>query len=266
MQMSRISWLLAILVLLGLGAWRLIHIRTGTSAAQRANASDIAAPVRNSAFSTLTKDRQINTRYNPRGSTVTDLTLSDGTHVWLNAGSSIRYPVTFPTYDRTVEINGEAYFDIAADAGRPFGIKNGNIFVRALGTSLNIKASGDPLCRISLLQGSARVTAGNTLTLGAGQQAVVDNKVELVKDANIDAVTDWKTGLFSFSHTDLVSALRELSRWYDVNIIYDKAPPNRYFTGKLDRTLSLDQVLQTLGEGRLHYTIDPLKRQLTILQ
>src|SRR4051812_21135234 len=142
--MKRISWLLAILVLLGIGAWRFIHSKTDTSTATPANPGDIAAPAKNSASSVVTKDQQTKELHNPRGSTVINITLDDGTRVWLNAGASIRYPITFPAYDRTVEVNGEAWFDIAADAGRPFGVRVGNIFVRALGTSFNIKAGGDP--------------------------------------------------------------------------------------------------------------------------
>ncbi len=260
--MRKISWLLAIIVLSGIGAWRLIHFQTGTSAPPATNADDIAAPRKTTAFQTLTKDKR-NIFQNPRGSAVAEITLSDGTRVWLNAGSSIRYPTTFPAYDRTVGLEGEAYFEIATDNHRPFGVTIGNTIVRVLGTAINIKAN-DQLWKISLLQGEARITAGNTLTLEAGQQAVTKDRVELVKDANIEAVTDWKKGLFSFSHTDLISALNELARWHNVDVVYDKEPPNRYFTGRLDRTLSLDQVLKTFSEGRLHYAIDPQKRRLTI--
>lgn len=260
--MTKISWLFAIILLLGIGAWRLIHFHTTTSPASPANTNDIAAPLKTSAFQISTKDKR-NIFQNPRGSAVADMILSDGTRVWLNAGSSIRYPTTFPDYDRTVELEGEAYFDIATDTRRPFGVTIGRTIVRALGTAINIKAN-DQLWKVSLLQGEARITAGNTLTLEAGQQAVANDRVELVKDANLDAVTDWKKGLFSFSHTDLISALNELARWYNVEVVYDKEPPNRYFTGKLDRTLSLDQVLKIFSEGRLHYTIDPQKRRLTI--
>src|SRR6187402_2847275 len=120
--MKRISWLLATLMLLGIGAWRFIQSRTDTSTAAPANAGDMAAPTRNSAFSTVTKDQQTKELHNPRGSTVINVTLEDGTRVWLNAGASIRYPIAFPAYDRTVEVNGEAWFDVAADADRPFGV------------------------------------------------------------------------------------------------------------------------------------------------
>src|SRR4051812_36132580 len=114
--MRKISWLLAILVLLGIGAWRLIHSQTETSPASPAGTTDISAPLITRSFLTSTKDKfsgtpVYNTLHNPRGSRVVNITLSDGTRVWLNAGSSIRYPVIFPDYDRTVEMEGEAYFD-----------------------------------------------------------------------------------------------------------------------------------------------------------
>lgn len=260
-RLRRLAGLAVITALLGVGIWWLTRSLFATSVAQAAKTGDILAPVENHAFITQSDGQQA--LNNPRGSTVKDVTLSDGTRVWLNAGSSIRYPAVFPSYDRTVEIRGEAYFEVASDASRPFGVKMGNAFVRVLGTSFNIKTN-DPRPRITVLEGEVRVSLDKTLTLEAGQQAVVQDKVELVRDINIDGVSDWKKGLFSFSHTDLVSAMSELSRWYDVDVVYEKIPPNRYFTGKLDRTLTLDQVLKTLSESRLNYSIDPGKRQLKI--
>ena len=207
-----------------------------------------------------------NTLDNPRGSTVIDVTLSDGTRVWLNAGASLRCPAVFPSDDRTVEIRGEAYFEVAGDADRPFRVKKGNVTVNVLGTSFNIRAYNDePLLRVTLVGGKVRVTADNSLILEPGEQAVVEDRVEVIKDVHLDAVVAWKKGLFSFSHTDLVSAMRELGRWYNVDVVYEENMPDRYFTGVLDRTLTLDHVLKTLTDGRIHYSIDVGKRRLRVM-
>jgi len=206
-----------------------------------------------------------NTFNNPRGSTVIEVRLSDDTRVWLNAGSTLRCPTIFPSDDRTIDITGEAYVEVASDARRPFRVKRGNIVVTVLGTSFNIRVYNDePLQRVTLVEGKVRVTCNNSLILEAGEQAVLADRAELVKDVHPDGVMAWKNGLFSFSHTDLVSAMRELSRWYNVDVNYEDNMPDRYFTGKLDRTLTLDQVLKTLTDGRIHYSIDVGKRRLTI--
>jgi ferric-dicitrate binding protein FerR (iron transport regulator) len=207
-----------------------------------------------------------NTLNNPRGSKVMDVTLSDGTHVWLNAGGSIRWPAVFPSEDRTVEVSGEAYFEVASDARRPFRVKKGNMTVDVLGTSFNIRSyNDDPLLRVTLLEGKVRVTADNSLILERGEQAVVEDRVEVIRDVHLDGIVAWKKGLFSFSHTNLVTVMRELGRWYNVEVTYDKGMPDRYFTGVLDRTLTLDHVLKTLADDRLHYRIDASKRRLMIM-
>jgi transmembrane sensor len=303
-RLRRVAVAAAITALLGIGIWWLTRLRSVPSIEQTAKAGDIPAPVRTRAFLTLAGGQRIDiysaangalareggvgiikgshgqisyqtdiqhsrellyhTLNNPLGSTVMDITLSDGTRVWLNCGSSIRYPVIFPAYDRTVEITGEAYFEVASDASRPFGVKKHSVLVRALGTSFNIKAYDEPLLRVTLIEGEAKVTADKTLTLEVGQQAVVKENLELINNINPDAVMAWKNGLFFFSHTDMISVMRELSRWYDVHVIYEKDIPSRYFTGKLDRTLTLEQVLKALTDDRVHYTIDPGTRRLRI--
>jgi ferric-dicitrate binding protein FerR (iron transport regulator) len=299
-----IRWVVVVVIVIGLGAWWAFRPRSA-AVVQPAGANDVGAPSRCYATLTLADGRQLalddaargvvatqggarivkgadgviyradaqgsgellyNTLDNPRGSTVIDVTLSDGTRVWLNAGSSIRCPVVFPSDDRTVEIRGEAYFEVAGDADRPFRVKKGNVTVNVFGTSFNIRAySDEPLLRVTLVGGKVRVTADNSLILEPGEQAVVEDRVEVIKDVHLDAVVAWKKGLFSFSHTDLVSAMRELGRWYNVEVVYEGNMPDRYFTGVLDRTLTLDHVLKTLTDGRIHYSIDVGRRRLRVM-
>jgi len=299
---SAIRWVIIVIIILCVGVWWAFRPRSAP-VVHIAGANDVAAPFHCLATLTLADGQQLrldgaangvlatqdgarivreadgrvvyraehsdellyNTLNNSRGSAVINVTLSDGSRVWLNAGSSIRYPVLFPEGDRTVEVTGETYFEVTSDADRPFRVKNGNMTVNVLGTSFNIRTyNDDPLRHVTLFEGKVRVTCDNSLILGPEEQAVVENRVELVKDVNTDGVLAWKKGLFSFSHTDLVSAMRELGRWYDVDVIYDGIMPDRYFTGKLDRTLTLDQVLKTLTDGRIHYTIDAGRRRLRI--
>ncbi|MBN8850785.1 MAG: hypothetical protein BGO55_30205 [Sphingobacteriales bacterium 50-39] len=301
---SAIRWGIVVVIVLCVGVWWAFRPRS-MSVAQTAGPNDVGAPARNRATLTLANGQQLildgapngvlaiqggvqilkgtdgqviyradaqgsgellyNTLNNPRGSIVVDAKLSDGSRVWLNAGSSLRCPAVFPSDDRTVDITGEAYFEVASDARRPFRVKNGNMVVNVLGTSFNIRTyNDDPLRRVTLVEGKVRVTCDNSLVLDAGDQAVVENRAEVIKDVHLDAVMAWKNGLFSFSHTDLVSVMRELSCWYNVDITYENNMPDRYFTGVLDRMLTLDQLLKKLTDGRVHYSIDPGKRKLMI--
>jgi len=257
-----------IILLLCIGVWWAFRPRS--SVVQVAGPNDVGAPARCYATTVLADGRGsgellFNILNNPRGSAVFEVTLSDGTRVWLNAGSSLRCPAVFPSDDRTVDVAGEAYFEVASDARRPFRVKNGNMVVNVLGTSFNIRTYNDnPLRRVTGVEGKVRVTCDNSLVLDAGEQAVVEDRVEGAKDFHVDAVMAWKNGLFSFSHTDLVSAMREIGRWYNVDVSYEGNAPDRYFTGRLDRTLTLDHILKTLTDGRIPYSIDAGKRRVTI--
>jgi ferric-dicitrate binding protein FerR (iron transport regulator) len=206
-----------------------------------------------------------NTLSNPRGSQVVHLTLADGTRVWLNAESSLRYPVVFAGSDRTVEITGEAYFEVAAEAHKPFKVLKGSTIVEVLGTAFNVNAYADePVIKVTLLEGKLQVAkAGNHLLLGPGQQAVVAETVERSGTVDTSAVMAWKNGRFTFLRADLSTVLRELSRWYDVTVHYEGALPPHAFTGKFSKSLTLDQVLHILTNHHIHYTIEP-NRQLTI--
>jgi transmembrane sensor len=217
-----------------------------------------------------------NTLTNPRGSQVVTLTLSDDTRVWLNAESSIRYPAVFVGSDRTVEITGEAYFEVAKNASKPFNVKiNRKAEVEVLGTSFNINAFEDePAIKTTLLEGSVRVeplvgvnTNKNKLSvvLKPDEQAQVigvnsasgEGSLTVDKKADVEQAVAWKNGRFAFRHADLPTVMRQLSRWYAVDVSYEGTIVEQHFSGRIGTELSLNQVLKILTNSRVHYRIEP---------
>lgn len=185
-----------------------------------------------------------NTMTTPKGRQF-HLVLPDGSQVWLNAASTIRYPTSFTGSQREVEVSGEAYFEIAQDAKRPFRVKTGQqSIVEVLGTAFNINAYADePGVNITLIAGSIKC---NGILLRPGQQSQRSNGIQNIVQANVSLAIAWKNGFFSFQRASLPEVMRQLARWYDVNIIYEGVIPQRAFTGKINRNLSLNEVLEEL--------------------
>lgn len=210
-----------------------------------------------------------NTLTNPRGSKVIDMQLSDGSRVWLNAGSSITFPVAFSDNERKVTMDGEAYFEIAHNESKPFYVAKGNTEVKVLGTHFNVNAYDDEeKIRVTLLQGSVQVSqtgqTKNQVFLKPGQQAsVFAGSVQMqkisVQAANTEQVMAWKNGLFSFDQTDLATVMRQLTRWYDVEVEYRGDVPQQIFGGDIERSLSLAQVLKLLEKSGVHFKIENRK-------
>jgi len=188
------------------------------------------------------------------------VTLPDGSKVWLNNASSLRYPVAFTGKTREVELKGEAYFEIAPNAHQPFKVKVGETLVDVLGTSFNISAYADESnIKTTLLSGSVRVSKENTKTvLKPGEQAQMNEAVSLkvLKDVDVDGVIAWKNGWFHFEHADLRAVMRMLARWYDVDVVYEGAVPDRQFGGDIERKLNLSQVLEILQKNQVHFGIE----------
>ena len=198
-----------------------------------------------------------NTLTTGRGEQSPPLTLSDGTKVWLNALSSIRFPVAFGGKARQVEITGEAFFEIAKDGSKPFHVKAKDMAVEVLGTQFNVNAYPDePDSRTTLLEGKVKVIAGGEMILAPGQQASVNKGITLVSDADIDQAVAWKSGLFDFSHADLPTVLRQLSRWYDIDVKFEGTVPARSFHGKITRDLQLSQVIRLLQDVNVRFRIE----------
>lgn len=180
------------------------------------------------------------------------LELSDGTRVWLNASSSLRFPVAFSESEREVEITGEVYMEVAQMKNKPFRVKvsgsTGPVLVDVLGTSLNIKAYGDePEMKTTLIEGAVRVTSGKSaVLLKPGQQAVLPSTASELNVRAVDSekVVAWKNGLFDFDNEKLEDILRQLSRWYDVEIASEV--PEKAYTGAIRRSVNISEVLKML--------------------
>jgi transmembrane sensor len=194
----------------------------------------------------------------PRGGQY-QLQLPDGTHVWLNASSSIKYPTAFTGKKRDVEITGEAYFQIAKDPGQPFIVRVNGMEVQALGTQFNINSYNDEASvSTTLIEGSVRVTSDNGgVVLGPGQQSQLKNgRLRLIKNANTEEITSWKEGWFHFESADLKTILRQFSRWYDVDVVYEGEIKNRKFFGVVSRSSTLLNVLEMLKDNNIVFKIE----------
>ncbi len=189
-----------------------------------------------------------NTLTNPRGSKAINITLSDGSRVWLNSESSIIYPAAFVANKREVEIIGEAYFEIAQDSKRPFIVKANKTEVAVLGTHFNINTYTDIIdTRVTLLEGSVRVTKDNfSRILKPGEQAKVNESVDVINSADIEEVMAWKNGKFQFEGASIETIMNQVARWYNTEIIYEgKIEGN--FVVSISRKLPVSKLLNLLS-------------------
>jgi transmembrane sensor len=196
------------------------------------------------------------------------LLLPDGTRVWVNNASVIRYPVAFTGPDRTVELTGEAYFEVAKDAAHPFRVKvpNGGT-VDVLGTSFNVMAySDEPTERTTLVDGAVRVTENNqSALLKPAEQSALDasGNLHVIPDVNVQEVIAWKNGFFHFDHTNLQATMRQLARWYDIDVKYEGQFPEQAFNGRIQRNLLLSDVLKGLESDQVHFKLEGRKLIVT---
>lgn len=212
-------------------------------------------------YSGHTSEVAYNTVNNPRGSKVVAMTLADGTHFWLNAGSSITYPLSFTGTERKVSITGEAYFEVAHDASKPFIVSKGATAIQVLGTHFNVNAYDDEASiNVTLLEGSVKVIQGNNnRVLKPGQQAQITNTITVVNDADVEQVMAWKNGQFKFSRTDLKIVMREIGRWYDVDVSYEGNIPVQLYNMDVPRKVNVSEVLKGLEYTGAHFTIEGRK-------
>jgi len=204
---------------------------------------------------------EYNTMFNPRGSRVVPLTLSDGTKVWLNSESSLRFPTAFAGNERGVEITGEAYFEVAKDATKKFIISGNGVTTEVLGTHFNVNTYTDESSiKVTLLEGSVKVTKGAlTGLLKPGQQAQIGSEVKIVTSVDVDEVMAWKNGRFQFNKASLQEVMRQIARWYDVEISYEGKIAPQQFGGKMQRDLNLSEVLDGLAKSQVHFRIEGRK-------
>ncbi|MDI3319450.1 FecR family protein [Pinibacter soli] len=205
------------------------------------------------------KEVAYNTLKTPRGGKY-DLTLSDGTKVWLNAASSITYPLAFTGRNREVEITGEAYFEVVHNAAQPFRVRVAGQVIDDLGTHFNINAySDEPVIKTTLLEGSVRVSnsTGN-VTLKPGQQAVTQSNqsIAINQDADMEEAIAWHHDLFKFNDASIETVMRQFARWYDVEVRYEGNIPQRSFSGKIYRNTSALKVSDILNYKQIHFRIE----------
>jgi ferric-dicitrate binding protein FerR (iron transport regulator) len=208
-----------------------------------------------------------NTISTPRGGQY-QVTLSDGTKVWLNAASSIRFPVVFTGAERKVEITGEAYFEVAKNKAMPFKVKAATSEIEVLGTHFNINAYDDEaVIKTTLLEGLVKVSVPGSGTnqsprfLQPGQQSGINKEgnISVLNNADTEEAMAWMNGHFQFKSSDLKAILRQISRWYDVDVIYN-GKVNLHFTGQLTRNDNVSKVFEKLVlTGEVHFKIDGKK-------
>jgi ferric-dicitrate binding protein FerR (iron transport regulator) len=207
--------------------------------------------------SNASKEIIYNTAATPQGGQY-QFILSDGTKVWLNSASSIKYPVVFNGNERRVELTGEAYFEVAHNAKKPFKVISNGQTVEVLGTHFNINAYNDEQAiETTLLQGRVKVSAeGHSNIIKPGEQARFEHGSIDVRDVDLDAVVAWKNGYFFFEENNIQEVMRELSRWYGVEVKYEGTLPSRRFSGEISRNVNISKILDILNFKKIHCKID----------
>ncbi|HVI45717.1 MAG TPA: FecR domain-containing protein [Chitinophaga sp.] len=206
-----------------------------------------------------------NTLSTPKGGQY-QVALPDGTIVWLNAASSLHYPTAFTGSERTVELTGEGYFEVAPLARQPFHVKVNGADVTVLGTHFNIMAyTNEKTMKVTLLEGAVNVSAGGAARrLIPQQQAVVQNAAISVANVDTDQETAWKNGFFIFDKADIQTVMRQLERWYNIDVTYEGIPPSLRFAGGMQRNLPLTKVLKILEQNQVRFSIEG--RHITVLK
>lgn len=213
-----------------------------------------------------------NTLTNPRGSLVIDMTLADGSHVWLNAGSSLTYPVSFVGNERKVGMTGEAYFEVQTLTPKggqgkvPFLVEANGTTTEVLGTHFNINSYPDEAnIKVTLLEGSVRIRKQNVSELlkpgeqGTLRSAQNDSEIRVLKNVDVGQVMAWRNGLFEFNNTELPVIMRQVARWYDIEVVYEGKPTNAKFGGGLSMKLPMSKVLKLLEVNGLKFTVEGKK-------
>nr|WP_240155205.1 FecR family protein [Chitinophaga sp. Cy-1792] len=196
------------------------------------------------------------------------LQLPDGTHVWINAASSLRFPTAFTKGDRTVELSGEAYFEVAPLPKQPFKVKlDDGTFIQVLGTDFNVNAyKEEHLISTTLLRGAVKISRKNiqqVLKPGQQMQLVQDSEAfTIVNKVDTSAVMAWKNGFLSFQDKKLTEVMHMLERWYGIEVIYQGIPPDIVFYGEIGSDVNLSGVLKFLEDSGVKFSME--KNQLTV--
>jgi ferric-dicitrate binding protein FerR (iron transport regulator) len=204
-----------------------------------------------------------NTFSNPRGGGERQLVLADGSKVWLNAASTLKYPSSFGGKERMVQLSGEAFFEVAKNPAMPFRVLIKEAEVDVLGTGFNVMAYDDePVSRTTLVEGAVKIVSGSrSEELRPGEQAEIvydsDNRISLTKGVNTDNILAWRKGLLEFEDADLYTVMREIGRCYNVGIQYKQNIPDKRITGNFSRMDSLDKIIGQLEASfHFHFRVD----------
>jgi transmembrane sensor len=221
----------------------------------------------NNKHSMKNEEAYFNKIVTPRGGQY-QVTLSDGTKVWLNAASSIYFPVVFQGSERKVELTGEAYFEVAKNKAKPFRVATYSSEIEVLGTHFNVNAYNDEaFVKTTLLEGMVKVSVPGLVKnspvkfLLPGQQSDInkEGQISIINNADTEEAVSWMNGYFQFKNTDLKTILRQISRWYDVDIEY-KGNVNLHFTGQLTKNENVSNVFEKLAlTGEVHFKIEGRK-------
>jgi ferric-dicitrate binding protein FerR (iron transport regulator) len=216
------------------------------------------------------EDIQFHQLITPKGGEY-HLLLEDGTHVWLNAASSIRFPTRFGATERRVQLTGEAYFEVAKDAEKPFIVAiNEKTSIEVLGTRFNVNAYTDEdNIHTTLLEGAVAVTSGNdkrkiipgqrTVTKANGSNAIIIEQADTVR------AVAWRYGVFDFNDTKLSEVMRQVSRWYNIDVVYEKGIPDIKVWGRMERNQDLQQLIRILNGMDVRVKLESINK-LTVLQ
>lgn len=190
--------------------------------------------------------------------------LPDNSKVWLNAASSLKFPTSFNGKSRNVELIGEAYFDVAEDKSRPFIVKSRLGEIEVLGTGFNVMAYADErVMKTTLVEGSVKIKGRETRVLKPGEQAVLNAYRMKIANVDVQEAIAWKNNLFQFNETSIDVIMRQATRWYNVEVKYAGKIPNRSFTGKISRNVSLNEFLEMLKYTGVNFKIEG--KQITVL-
>lgn len=188
------------------------------------------------------------------------VTLSDGTRVWLNALSAIKFPTSFNGDSRKVELTGEAYFEVAKDKKKPFQVIANGMGILVLGTSFDVYAYPDETStKTTLVSGAVKlVKDGHALVLGPGQQGetVSNSGLQLEEHADVEKALAWKNGYFSFEGEHIQAVMHQIARWYGIEVRYEGNPPDELYGGQIGRNLMLSEVLAGLTASNVHYKLE----------
>lgn len=201
---------------------------------------------------------QWNTLEVPKAGTF-EIQLPDGSTVWVNANSKLYFPNRFPTDERFVKVEGEAFFKVQKDKKRPFKVQSGDLNIAVLGTSFNVRAYQPKHFATTLVEGSVQLTYHDQrITMSPGEKAFIDAKDKLkIQTVDIESATAWKEGYFYFKDEPLVKILQDVSNWYDLQVSINGDLPSGLYSGSIDRNSKLNGVLKMLSNvGNLDFSLN----------